>query len=213
MGRQRSSRLIFPVKMPEAKKIMKHETGLFRGWRVVLALFFSLCLWLFLSQGNAQDAPGPLSASHNESPGLQNCQKCHTPELDISEKKCLECHPEIALRISSGRGFHRDKKQDCGLCHSEHKGKESKLIDLDAWDFDHNETGYILQEAHKIIKDCFTCHKRNNSFPRKKSRSFLLKDSRCLSCHQSPHPGRQEICQSCHSQKDWQVDIWNQRDH
>jgi len=188
---------------------MRYKSGILKGWRFVFVLCFTFSLFLSLSQGKTQEAPGPLNESHSLSPGLQNCQECHTDELDVSEKKCLGCHSEIALRISSGRGFHKDKQQECGLCHPEHKGKEAKLIDLDSRDFDHDETGYSLQEAHVKIKDCKTCHRRENSFPRKKSTSFLLNDSRCLSCHTSPHPGRQEICQSCHSQKDWHVDIWD----
>ena len=176
---------------------------------MVLSLALPFFLWFSLSQGKTQDAPGPLSAAHSDSPGIQNCQQCHTSELDVSGTKCLECHSELDVRISSGRGFHKDKKQDCGVCHSEHKGKESRLVDLDIQNFDHDETGYNLEDAHAKINECTACHKRDNSFPRKKSLSFLLNDYRCLSCHQSPHPGRQEICQSCHSQKDWRVEVWD----
>lgn len=159
-----------------------------------------------------QDAPGPLSAVHFDSPGLQNCQKCHSPNMETDDRKCLACHTEIASRISSKRGYHRDKSEGCALCHPEHQGKEAKLIVMDILDFDHDETGYTLKDAHQKVKDCSACHRKNNSIPRVKTKSFLLKDSRCLSCHQSPHPGRQDQCQTCHSQKNWRVDIWSSRD-
>jgi hypothetical protein len=36
-----------------------------------------------------------------------------------------------------------------------------------------------------------------------------MKSSECFSCHQPPHPGRQEVCLTCHTQDNWIVDIWN----
>jgi hypothetical protein len=155
-----------------------------------------------------QDAPGPLSAVHSDSPGLQNCQKCHSPKMEIDDNNCLECHTEIASRISSKQGYHRDKIEGCGLCHPEHQGKGTKLIAMDILDFNHDETGYILKGAHQTVKECSVCHKKSNSLPREKTKSYLLMDSRCLACHLSSHPGRQDRCQTCHTQKNWRVDIW-----
>jgi hypothetical protein len=81
-------------------------------------------------------------------------------------------------------------------------------VDWDVEDFDHEETGYPLLGRHKTVTDCLTCHKRENSFPRKVARSYLLKDSRCLSCHEPQHPGQQDHCLSCHGQNNWRVEIW-----
>jgi predicted CXXCH cytochrome family protein len=159
-----------------------------------------------------QDAPGPLSVVHTNSPGLLNCQKCHSANMDIDDKKCLTCHTEIASRIASKKGYHRHKSEGCALCHTEHQGKKANLIVMDIRDFDHDETGYALKDGHQKVKDCSACHRKNNSVPREKTKSFLLKNSRCLSCHQSPHPGRQDQCQTCHTQKNWRVDIWSRKD-
>ena len=107
--------------------------------------------------------------------------------MDTDDRKCLACHTEIASRISSKRGYHRDKSEGCALCHPEHQGKEARLIVMDILGFDHDETGHILKDAHEKVKDC-------------------------SACHQSPHPGRQGQCQTCHTQKNWRVDIWSSRD-
>ena len=160
---------------------------------------------------DTQEAPGLLSSAHADSPGLQNCQKCHSPTMEIDDKKCLSCHTEIAERIASNKGYHKDKNEGCPVCHAEHKGNEASLIVWDIRDFDHDETGYILKDAHRKVKDCASCHSTNNAVTREKTKSFLLKDSRCLSCHRSPHPGRQDLCQTCHTQKNWRIDIWSRK--
>jgi hypothetical protein len=181
------------------------------NWVKVVILIFSLSIYHFLlisQQQDLKEGPGPLSAVHSDSPGLQNCQACHSPELEVSDKKCLDCHLEIASRISAGTGFHKDKGQQCSDCHQEHRENEWKLADFNKENFDHAQTGYILKDAHQRIKDCFLCHREEISFPREKTRSLLLTESLCRSCHISPHPGRQDQCQLCHSQKDRRVDVW-----
>ena len=157
---------------------------------------------------DVSDAPGDLSIAHTDSPGLKNCSKCHNEELEVPPAKCLSCHQEISLRISQNRGYHRDKGDDCIMCHSEHQGPEEPIVFLDPNDFDHEETGAVLEGRHQDIKDCRRCHRKENTLPREKSRSYIFKGSGCLVCHTSPHPGHQEKCLACHSQKNWEVDIW-----
>ncbi len=154
------------------------------------------------------DSPGDLSAAHQASPGIKNCSKCHNEDLEAEPSRCLACHSEIALRISEERGYHRDKSEDCAVCHAEHQGVDVPLVPLDPEDFDHEETGAVLKGIHLEVKDCHQCHRRDNTLPRTKTSSYLFKDTGCLVCHTSPHPGHQEKCLSCHSQKNWEVDIW-----
>jgi hypothetical protein len=157
---------------------------------------------------DVSDAPGDLSSVHQDSPGLKNCSRCHNEELEVPPVRCLSCHPEIALRISQNRGYHRDKGEDCIVCHSEHLGEGESIVVLDPEDFDHEETGAVLKGAHLKVKDCCQCHRKDNTLLRKKTRSFLFKTTGCLVCHISPHPGQQEKCLECHNQKNWEVDIW-----
>jgi hypothetical protein len=167
-------------------------------------------LHIFAAQVNAQeaspqDAPGPLSLAHSEKPGLKDCSVCHTPEYEVKPDKCLACHQEMAQRMTEGRGFHKEKKQNCGTCHAEHQGENVSLIPLDLKTFNHAQTGFVLKGVHETLNDCAPCHAGPNSFSRNKTKSFLLKDSRCTGCHVSPHQGHQEDCLSCHSFEDWWV--------
>lgn len=179
------------------------------GW-LFLLFIFALVLWS-QQEFTVDDAPGPLSTAHKDSPGLKNCSQCHNNELEAIPQKCLTCHQEIASRISANRGFHRYKSEDCAACHTEHEGDETKLVYLDVEDFDHEETGHLLLGKHKSVAECRTCHKKENSFPRKTTFSYLMIDSRCLSCHEPQHPGQQDDCQVCHSRNNWLVEIWGRK--
>ncbi len=183
---------------------------------IFFAVPFGLLTFSLLAQlkYDVSDAPGRLSQFHTESPGLKNCDKCHDEELKVQPSRCLACHREIALRISEGRGYHRDKAEDCAVCHSEHQGEESQLVFLNPEEFDHEETGAVLKGVHRKIEDCFRCHRKDNTIPKQNFRSYLFNETGCLSCHSSPHPGRQDNCLECHSQNDWRVDIWGKaRNH
>jgi hypothetical protein len=186
---------------------MRMNTSMLIRFRPALLLLFTLFVWS-QQQVTVDDAPGPLSPAHKDTPGLKNCNQCHSDDLELVPQKCLTCHQEIATRISADRGFHRDKAEDCAVCHTEHEGEKTKLVDWDVQDFGHEETGYTLSGRHKTITDCLKCHGKANSFPRKRMFSYLMNDSRCLACHESPHPGRQDNCQVCHSQDSWQVEVW-----
>lgn len=157
--------------------------------------------------GAGQVMPGPLSASHSSKPGPE-CSACHASPKVVSPAKCLACHVEIGARIAAGTGFHRDKAEDCGTCHAEHQGRDHDLLPLDPADFDHAETGAVLEGAHlKVpIKDnCGVCHAPANVLPRQFGRSYLLRQPGCRGCHVPPHPGRQDDCRECHGQSSWSV--------
>jgi len=154
----------------------------------------------------AQDVPNPLSASHSFKPGDADCSACHVAPGEISPGRCLACHVEIASRIAAKKGYHRDKADDCAVCHAEHQGRQASIVPLDPASFDHGETGADLEGAHLRTKDCGTCHTPVNSYLRTQGRSYLLKVSGCRGCHNPPHPGRQENCLACHGQRTWAID-------
>jgi len=156
--------------------------------------------------GALQEIPGPLSAAHSLKPGDAGCAQCHQAPGEISPAKCLACHAEIASRVAAKTGFHRDKADDCAVCHAEHQGRKANIVPLDPADFDHAETGADLQGAHLRPRTCDACHTTASSHPRSVGRSYLLKVPGCRGCHAPPHPGRQEECRACHSQNSWIVD-------
>ena len=182
----------------------------FRIWWIVPLCFLSATL-IAQEEYDISDAPGDLSAAHQESPGLKSCSKCHNEDFEVPPAMCLSCHQEISTRISDNRGYHRDKGDDCIVCHSEHQGPDEPIVYLDPEDFDHEETGAILEGAHQQVDDCNLCHRKDNTIPRKKSRSYIFRESGCSVCHTSPHPSRQKKCLACHNQKSWEVDIWLSR--
>lgn len=159
----------------------------------------------------ADDAPGPLSAIHSKSPGLLSCMKCHNDDFEVVPSLCMECHQEIAQRVSEARGYHMDKGESCSMCHTEHAGEETVLIDWDPSDFDHKEIGVTLEEKHSETKDCRKCHRTDNTIPRTLTQSYIFTKSGCVSCHSSPHPGNQTQCLVCHTQKNWRVNVWRKK--
>lgn len=162
---------------------------------------------------SADDAPGLLSTVHTESPGILSCMKCHNEDFEVVPKLCLTCHQEIARGITNQRGYHKDFGEDCVMCHTEHGGEETILIDWDPTDFDHGEIDVRLEESHSEVTDCRACHRSDNTIPRQNTQSYIFIKSGCESCHSSPHPGRQEKCLMCHTQKNWRVDIRGKRDN
>jgi hypothetical protein len=133
--------------------------------------------------------------------------------------KCLECHTEIASRISLGQGFHarvvqRDSaSQQCSTCHSEHNGENFVLI---RWEpslerFDHNKTGWPLEGKHAGVK-CQTCHtasrigasERSTIRMKDLNRTYLGIPTACAACHEDPHHGRLgPKCEQCHNASNW----------
>jgi hypothetical protein len=178
-------------------------------WLITILVLLSISL-LFPYQDKNTDPPsqGSLSKVHNHIAGMDNCIKCHTKEKEIDPAKCLTCHKDLATRIQSERGYHRDKKEECGICHQEHQGDNHQLIQWDITDFDHSETGYQLTGLHKKIKECQKCHNPGSKPNPKNTKSYLIKDNRCSACHQDAHRGNFPNCTECHSTREWKVDIW-----
>ncbi len=109
---------------------------------------------------SAQISPGDLSVPHSQLEGLSNCTKCHVLGNKVSSEKCLACHTEIKERITLQKGYHAStdlKGKECIVCHSDHHGKNFRMIRFDTAKFDHNLTGYTLSVPHSK-KQCADCH-------------------------------------------------------
>lgn len=135
---------------------------------------------------------------------------------------CLECHTEIASRLSRGAGLHaayvRDEPsaRECVGCHSEHNGREFRIVNWDPRALDHARTGYPLVGKHRGLP-CERCHAGAHVAPSERSRirvkdldrTFLGLDADCRSCHVDPHDGRLGgTCVACHGSDGWgQVDL------
>jgi hypothetical protein len=151
-------------------------------------------------------SPGKLSSAHAELEGDANCGECHSTGQRIDTDACLGCHDDLAVRIRQRAGLHGDeyRGQECGRCHVEHLGRNTKLV---RWPggakarFDHRLSGWALQGAHASVR-CEDCHDRPN---RRGNPTFLGLKTDCVSCHEDPHEGRfsGKECTFCHNQTDW----------
>jgi len=187
---------------PSSRSLVRRRTLLVLGALSVLTAFATAVP----GGPGRQDMPGPLSAVHVPKPGEADCSACHVAPGKIAPAKCLACHTEIAGRIAAEKGYHRDKGDDCAVCHAEHQVRQANIVPLERDGFDHSETGAKLQGAHLKPKDCDQCHTPSNTLPRTKGRSYLLKEPGCRGCHTPPHPGNQDQCLACHGQESWIVE-------
>ena len=108
-----------------------------RTVRVAVSLgFYLACLLALRTASSAQISPGPLSRPHQSLNGSTNCASCHKFGGQAA-LKCLDCHTEIATRLSARRGLHAtynipaNSSQECARCHSEHNGEDFPLIKWD----------------------------------------------------------------------------------
>ena len=176
----------------------------------VLALALALLLGGARSaagQASALLAPGPLAKAHSQLEGLNNCAKCHEPGRQVTASRCLACHRPIAERIAARRGVHRNVKDDCVRCHSEHNGADGELRPFDTRRFDHAaETGFALDGRHAAVAaNCAKCHT---------TRSFLQARPACSTCHADPHKGALGTsCATCHSAQQAFTDARRGFDH
>ncbi len=153
----------------------------------------------------AQISPGDLVHAHSHLEGMSNCTQCHTLGSKISNDKCLACHTEIKSRVDGKKGYHSSSKvykKSCTICHSDHHGKNYKIIRFETENFDHNTTGYRLEGKHTTVK-CQDCHQKSHVVDpqvKKKKSTYLGLGTGCLTCHEDQHKGSLSAnCNNCHS--------------
>jgi len=168
-------------------------------------LGITLVLLVGILPVSGQISPGDLAEPHAHLEGISNCTKCHTLGDKVSNEKCLDCHKELKVRIDQRKGFHASGKvykKSCFICHSDHHGRKFDILRFDKAKFDHKETGYVLEGAHKK-KDCQECHKKDFiSDPniKKKKQTYLGLNTTCLTCHVDYHQKTLPVkCDNCHN--------------
>lgn len=130
-----------------------------------------------------------------------DCRRCHIPfRKSAQDGLCLDCHKGVAADARSGQGYHgRLQPQQCRACHTEHKGREARIVQLDERAFDHRQTDFALRGAHaRPGVACRSCHA-----PGAKHRDA---PARCADCHakDDAHRGRLgPACADCHVEEAW----------
>jgi len=183
-------------------------SGMLLPFRCLKTLLF---LIFITNLSHAQLSPGKLTQSHSKLEGLSNCTQCHSIGDKISNQKCLACHKDLNVRISSRKGFHASSEvrgKDCITCHSDHHGVNFKMVRVDKKTFNHSLTGYELKDGHKTKpKDCNECHKPQNiasATIRARKNTFQGLSTACATCHDDVHQGTlSKDCATCHDFKDF----------
>jgi len=172
---------------------------------VLLAIAGLATLWLAMP-ASAQTLlerlvmPGPLVEGHAKLEA--ECSKCHEPFARHSQSNlCLDCHKEVAADRSNRTGLHGREREavaaPCRQCHSDHKGREFDVTQLDRETFNHDLANYRLVDSHRNVP-CTGCHLEKVKF--RKAPSV------CFECHKKsdPHRGRLgEACDNCRGVVKW----------
>ena len=130
------------------------------------------------------------------------CKECHVRfNKEAQTGLCEDCHKDVKADIQKHEGFHgRLNEKECRICHTEHKGRNAKIVILDAAKFDHTKTDFPLLGAHlkqeKVkCKDCHAAKKKYREAP-----------SACNDCHHKVDKHKGSLgtdCKSCHNERDW----------
>lgn len=167
---------------------------------MIKKLLFIPLLLILSSNSMAQEglgsliSPGELASPHAKYEGIRNCTECHSLGGGIPDGKCLDCHTKLAANIKNKKGSHFTYTDACIKCHKDHKGTGYKMVILDKSSYNHDVTGYTLEDRHRI--DCIKCHKKEDRY------TGLSRE--CISCHKDVHNGQfEKYCEKCHNIKDW----------
>ncbi|MCS7053351.1 MAG: cytochrome C [Ignavibacterium sp.] len=166
-------------------------------------LLFAFYLHLY-----PQISPGDLSNAHSKLEGLKNCIKCHNPGKGLSNQKCLDCHQSIKEKIKLNKGYHSSsevKNKNCWQCHSEHHGRDFRLINFNEKEFKHEKAGFPLEGKHNKLL-CKDCHNTRFIIDKniKKEKTFLGLSQDCKNCHKDVHLGSaKENCSICHNSENF----------
>jgi hypothetical protein len=178
-------------------------------------LLLAAALALGAAALGAQISPGPLSAPHSGLEGSTTCLSCHRAGQAVDPALCYACHKALGEQVAAGRGLHAgDDFRRCERCHSEHNGREFRLVDFGKGGeagFDHARTGWRLEGKHAGL-GCRQCHRADRvaaavraAEPQKDlARTYLGLPTACTACHADPHRGSlSTACTDCHDAASW----------
>jgi len=162
-----------------------------------LALFFLMLPGVRAQGIESVISPGQLIQGHAKHE--DECKQCHVRfDRKAQDGLCMDCHKEIGSDVRSKGGFHgKSKPQACRTCHTDHKGRDARIVDLDKKKFDHAITDFSLRGKHQEV-ECDKCHLSG-----KKYREAPLE---CNACHKKDDVHKGSLgakCADCHSENKW----------
>lgn len=142
-------------------------------------------------------SPGRLVAAHAK--WEDECRSCHLPfDRAAQDRLCADCHKDIGRDMRERTGFHgRQKAQPCRSCHTDHRGRDARIVVFEPKQFDHAQADFALRGAHRQT-DCAKCHA-----PAKK---YSAAPSDCNACHRKDDVHKGSLgpkCADCHGESSW----------
>lgn len=169
-----------------------------KRWMCVVAA----ALWLTGGLAQAQGiesimAPGKLTQAHEKVEG--ECAQCHVRfDRKAQPGQCMACHKEVGADVRNHTGYHgRLSDTTCATCHTDHKGRASKIVQLDEKKFDHTKTDYQLKGKHEQV-NCQKCHQ--TAKPHREA------PHECFACHKKDDTHKGSLgakCADCHTEASW----------
>jgi hypothetical protein len=107
----------------------------------------------------------------------ETCSNCHVrTDRSAQDQLCRDCHKEVKKDFADGTGYHGRLKENkpCRACHTEHKGRNARIVQLDEKSFDHSQTDFLLRGKHTDAA-CSKCHRPGAK--------FRAAESACVACH------------------------------
>jgi hypothetical protein len=167
--------------------------------RWVVSLLLCLLGWSPVAAQNIESVlrPGDLIQGHAK--WEEDCKSCHVKfDRNAQDRLCMDCHKETGQDVRAKTGYHgRMKPQSCRTCHTDHKGRGAKIVELDKKQFDHTLTDFALRGAHQKT-ECDKCHE-----PAKKYSAAALD---CNACHKKDDVHKGSLgpkCADCHTEVNW----------
>ena len=124
--------------------------------------------------GDLRQLPRPHQRAHPD-------PRCASTVTRILRATCATHHGFHGRMPNAGVG-------ECRACHTEHKGREADIVQLDRAQFDHRLTDFALEGAHAAL-ECASCHK--------KGEAWRKAPATCAGCHKADDVHRGQFTQSC----------------
>ena len=171
-------------------------------WQRLFAIALMAILAISVTHSRAQGiesiiSPGKLILGHQKTE--DDCKACHTRfDRKAQDGLCTQCHKDVGADIRGKTGYHgREKPLACRTCHTDHKGRDARIVDFDRKKFDHTLTDYPLRAKHQQV-ECDKCHTTGKK----------LRDApaECNACHRKDDVHKGSLgtqCAECHAEASW----------
>lgn len=142
-------------------------------------------------------APGKVIEGHVKYE--DDCKRCHVRfDRAAQDGLCMDCHKDVGQDFRGKTGFHgRIKPRACRECHTDHRGRNAKVIDFNPDDFDHRQSDFLLREKHAKT-ECAKCHAAG--------KKYREAPNDCATCHRKDDKHKGSLgnkCGDCHTEANW----------